>query len=218
MIRYLAALVMGAAVVLSATVAPAGAIETNTFGIDVVQRDPEGRLRIAIKAGEDSTGRLRVWNKHDAPLVLRLSIVPAQVASDGTASFGGDTSPVEWVDVPNRVELGPGATREVTVEVAAPRELDGDTKTVAVLAEPEVIGDAPAVLQRLAVTTYLVPDRGSLIASLGWLPWLALALMLAVGGGAGYRVRRRIVQGGGRRESSGYKTMSICTSVSSGVV
>jgi hypothetical protein len=185
--------VAGAALVLAAVAAmavPAGAIETATFGIDVIERDTDGRLRIAIAAGETTSGQLRVWSKHDEPLVLRLSVMPAEVADDGTSSLGGDPEPTGWVDVPVLVELAPGQERRVTVTVSSPRELSADTKTVAVLAQAEVDGEAPAVLQRLAVTTYLVPDGGSLIASLGWLPWLAAGVLVAVLGVLGNRALR----------------------------
>jgi hypothetical protein len=190
-------LAAGAALALAGEAAPAAAIETETFGIDVVESDPEGRLHIAVRAGETSSGQLRVWNNHDTPLVLRLSVVPAEVAPDGTASFGGDAEPVAWVEVPTLVELAPGEERKVTVSVSPPRRLDAETKTVAVLAEPEITGDAPAVLQRLAVTTYLVPEKGSLIAGLGWLPWVASAALVVVAGfGARHLARRRGLRAG----------------------
>lgn len=183
----------GAAFVLVTAAAPAASIETATFGIDIVERDAEGegRLRVPIEAGKTTNGELRVWSKHDEPLTLRLSVMPARVAEDGTASLGGDPEPAGWVDVPSRVELGAGEEQRVTVAVSAPRQLTAATKTVAVVAEAEAKGDAPAVLQRLAVTTYLVPDRESLIASLGWLPWIAVGLLLAVGVAAVGRARAR---------------------------
>ncbi len=182
MVRTIALALAGAALVLGTLAAPAGAIETETFGIDVVENRSEGRLRIRLEAGKTTAGELRVWNKHDGPLVLRLSVTPASVDDDGTASLGGDPEPVRWVSVPTRVELAAGEERRVTVRVAAPRQLSAEPKTVAVLAqaEPAAGGDEPAVLQRLAVTTYLVPDEGSLVASLGWLPWIAAAALTAV--------------------------------------
>lgn len=180
---------LGAVLALVVGTAPAvSALETTTFGIDVAVEDPEGRLHVPIAAGDTSSGELRVWNKTAEPLVLRLSVVPAQVDEHGNASFGGDAAAVGWVSVdPMRVTLGPQEQRRVAVVVDAPRKLDGERKTVAVLAEPESSEDAPAVLQRLAVTTYLDPDDGSLVASLGLLPWIA-AVALVVAALAAHRV------------------------------
>jgi hypothetical protein len=36
-------------------------------------------------------------------------------------------------------------------------------------------------VQRLALTTYLEPDDGNLLASLGPFPWIALAVLVVVG-------------------------------------
>ena len=171
-----------AGVVLAvASATPAVALETDRFGIDVVNRTEDSRLHIDIAAGETSRGQLKVWNKHTAPVTLKLTVVPASVDRSGSASIGGDDEAVAWVSVePKQVTLAPGASRTLEVEVNAPRKLDGETKTVAVMAEPVTEGEAPAVLQRLAVTTFLEPDDDSLIASLGVLPWIAGGVLLVV--------------------------------------
>lgn len=114
---------------------------------------------------------------------LRLSVAPATVDRGGKASLGGDDDEaVTWVELDDEVELGPKERRTVVVEVRAPRKLDARTRTVAIIAEPAAIGGEapPAVLQRLALTTYLEPDEDSLIASLGPFPWIALAILLVV--------------------------------------
>ncbi len=163
--------------------AAAAAIETTTFGLDVVTPSPDGRLHITTRAGTTSTGQLRLFNKTDAPLALTLSVSPATVAADGQASLGGDTEPVSWIELPaSPLTLAPGATRIIDVRVNAPRTLSSDRMAVAVVAEPALspAGEAPAVLQRVAMTTLLEPDDESLIASLGAYPWLALALLLVV--------------------------------------
>ncbi len=164
-------------------VAPAAAIETTTFGLDVVTPSTDGRLHIATRAGETSTGRLRLFNKTDAPLAITLSVSPATVAADGQASLGGDAEPVSWIELPDSpVTVAPGATRILDVRVNAPDRLSPERRAVAIVAEPALspAGEAPAVLQRVAMTTFLEPDEKSLIASLGAYPWLALALLLVV--------------------------------------
>lgn len=184
-------LVMAGAILIG--IAPAVAIETSRFGIDVAERTTDGRLHIRIEAGERSTGKVRVWNKTTEPMRLRLSIVPATVDEDRSVKLGGDDEPVGWTSVkPGTVELPPGGDATAEVAVQAPRRLDGDTKTVAVVAEPAAApGEAPAVLQRLAVTTYLEPDEDSLIASLGPFPWIAGVVLIAVVVALVLRARRR---------------------------
>ena len=184
-------LVLAGAILLG--IAPAVAIETTQFGIDVAEESDDGRLHIAIKAGAASTGTVRVWNKTSEAIRLQLSIVAATVDENGSARLGGDDEAVSWAKVdPDEVELGPNADATVTVEVDAPRRLDGDTKTIAVLAEPAAVdGKPPAVLQRLAITTYLEPDEDSLIASLGPFPWIAAGVLVIVLALLGRRVMTR---------------------------
>jgi len=161
--------------------APSSAIETETFGLDVAARTEDARLHIPLAAGKTTSGEILVWNKQDTPLRLLLSVSPAAVNSAGTVSLGGnDLTSVEWVEVPESVDLGPKERRTVEVEVRAPRKLDARVRTVAIVAEPDAGGAQPAVVQRLALTTYLEPDEGSLIASLGPFPWIALAVLLVV--------------------------------------
>lgn len=161
----------------------AGAIETATFGLDVVEATPDGRLHITTRAGRTATGSLRLFNKTDAPLSVKLTVSPATVHPDGRAELGGADTAVGWVDLPPQpVTLGPAESRTLEIEVRAPRKLPAGRAVVAIVAEPEVApgAEAPAVLQRVAITTLLEPDQQSLVASLGWYPWLALALLAAV--------------------------------------
>lgn len=177
--RALLAVVTVAAGAILSGVAPAVAIETTSFGIDVATRSDDQRLHIPVRAGETSTGELRVWNKQDTPLRLAFSVAPARVDDEGRASLGGDEPAVEWLSIePASLELDAGAERIVEVRVHGPRKLEVGKRTVAVLAQPAVDGDAPAVLQRLAITTFLEPDEDSLIASLGVFPWIAAAILL----------------------------------------
>jgi hypothetical protein len=174
----------GALLAFAGRGAPAGAIETTSYGLDVVERTPDGRLHLELEAGKRTTGQVRVWNKQQQPLTLQLSVAPARIGKDGTVSLGGDGEGVDWVTLsPSRVELAPGADRVVEVRVDAPRKLQGDDLAVAVQVEPaaSATGEQPAVVQRLALTTYLEPDEGNLIASLGPFPWIALAVLVVVG-------------------------------------
>ena len=162
-------------------VTPTFAIETEAFGLDVTEQSDDGRLHIPIRAGESSTGELRMWNKQSSEIRLEVTVTAARIDDAGNAALGGDDEPVEWVSVePASVELAPGEEQRLVVRVEAPRKLDGEVKTVAILATPAVDGEAPAVLQRLAVTTFLEPDEDSLIASLGPFPWIAAGVLLIV--------------------------------------
>lgn len=184
--------------------APSGAIETDSFGLDVAERSPDARLHIPLRAGQGATGRILVWNKKETPLVLRLSVVPATVDANGKAGLGGDDDEaVAWVGVADEVELTPGERRVVDIDVRSPRKLDRRTRTVAIVAEPAPEGgdEAPAVVQRLALTTFLEPEEGSLIASLGAFPWIALVVLLVVVALALRTVRGR--RGEGRRTDIG---------------
>jgi hypothetical protein len=161
--------------------APSGAIETETFGLDVASRTDDARLHIPVEAGRTTSGQVLVWNKEAMPLTLRLSVLPATVDADGRAKLGGDDlEAVGWIAIDEEVELEAEERRTVDVEVRAPRKLDRAVRTVAIVAEPAVEGEQPAIVQRLALTTYLEPDEDSLIASLGPFPWIALAVLLVV--------------------------------------
>ena len=173
----------GAVLAIAAGTVPVGAIETQSFGLDVAERTEDGRLHLDLRAGESTTGTVKVWNKLDQPLALELDVVPAQLDDAGTVSLGGDGEGVDWVSLdPAEVRLAGGEERIVQVRVEAPRKLEADTKVVAIQVEPAIApdGQQPAVVQRLALTAYLEPDEDSLIASLGPFPWIALAVLVVV--------------------------------------
>ena len=181
--RTLLVVLAGALLALSSRGAPVGAIETTTFGLDVAEPSKDGRLHLEVKAGRSTSGQVRVWNKSDAPLALAVTVVSAEIDDAGKVSLGGDGKGVGWVSVePERVELAPGQERLVEVRATAPRKIDDEVLAVAVQVEPAAIagGEQPAVVQRLALTTYLEPDGDSLIASLGPFPWIALAVLVLV--------------------------------------
>lgn len=170
----------GALILTLSIGAPAGAIETETFGMDPDEASADGRLHIPVRAGRSTSGELRLWNKSSEPLVLRLSATAATVDGDGNAVLGGDEAPVRWTRVePAEVALRPGEDRTVTVRVRAPRRMGAAATTLAVIAEPaQDSAGAPTVVQRVAVTTFLEPDQGSLVAGLGWSAWIALVLVV----------------------------------------
>ena len=174
---------VGVVLCLSTGTTPTGAIETESFGLDVAERSEDGRLHLALRAGDTTTGKVKVWNKRSEPTVLQLSVVPAQIDGSGTVSLGGDGAGVDWVTLERtEVELAGNAERVIEVRAKAPRKLDDRVLAVAIQVEPGRAVDAaqPAVVQRLALTTYLEPDEDSLIASLGPFPWIALGGLAVV--------------------------------------
>lgn len=167
-----------------------GAIETESYGVDVAEPSDDGRLHIPLRVDRTTSGKMRVWNKTDQPLTLNLSVVGAVLADDGRVTLGGDGKAAEWASVePSRVDLAPKATASVTVSVRASGELPEEDQVVAVLATP-VVSAETAVVQRLALTAFLEPAGPSFIESLGPWPWVAGVLIVVVGGLAVW-VRRR---------------------------
>ena len=201
-LRLLAALCAIVAVVLSGTAA-AGAIETRQFGIEPVPNGgPRSSFRLDVRAGETTTDTLRIWNKTDAPLRVRLTVVPATLDS-GEAELGGDGAAVDWVDMRSPiVDLPPSGERRVAFEVKAPHKLSGEVETVALMAEPVAAPGqpAPAVLERVAVMAYFSPAEGAPLTAAdpggaSWLgdllPWVATALLVIVAASAVRRARRQ---------------------------
>ncbi|HUQ40162.1 MAG TPA: hypothetical protein VM030_08380 [Acidimicrobiales bacterium] len=179
--RAAALAVVAVVVPLGITAAPAGAIETSQFGIDPVATPGQEADRISpeVRAGKETTGAVRVWNKTDKPVDLRMWAAPASFDRAGVVSLGGDGEASAWVEVPGAVHLGPKESRQVTVTVTGPRHVSPGTKPVALMAEVTSSGSAPAVLQRLAVVAYLRPAGPSSAALPRALVALAVLLLLA---------------------------------------
>lgn len=174
-----------------ASARPAAAIETDTFGIDVVQPTDDGRLHIPLRVDRASARSMRVWNKTDRPVRLTLSVVGARLGDDGAVSLGGDDRAAAWVRLrPDVLELEPGVEATVEVSAESPSPRPGRTHTVAVLVSPEA-GPGQAVLQRLALTAFLEPAGPSLVESLGPWPWVAAAVLVAVAVASTVALRRR---------------------------
>lgn len=150
---------------------PAAAIETQQFGIEAADGR---RLEVDLRPGRTTTSSFDLWNRGSAPLVLRLRVVPATIAADGSATLEGSEAPVAWSDVPEEVTLEGHERRTVELSMRAPRQLPDDVRTVAVLAEPVAPGEpTPAVLQRLALVAHL--QRGGRDLPDLW-PWAGLAV------------------------------------------
>jgi len=159
---------------------PTGAIETGSFGLDVARGTPDGRLHIPVRAGRTTTGSVQLWNKTSAPIDLRLSVAPATVDATGAASMGGDAAPVAWVKTPSPVHLAADERRSVDIEVHGPRHRLAKSATVAIVAEPAAPPADAAVIERVALTTFLEPTSDKAPTVLGVLPWVAAALLVAV--------------------------------------
>jgi hypothetical protein len=177
--RRLAALAVVALASLAATASAAHAIETSEFG--VAPTGPRQHLNVSVRPGHTSTDSVRVWNKTDHPVTLRISVVGASV--NGPVQLGGNGGGASWVRLSrDQVTLPPKATDVVSFSVHAPRQLPPDTSTAAVVVEPVVAGQGSvSVVQRVAVMAYFAAPAGSpLRAALGWLGWAALAALVLV--------------------------------------
>ncbi|MDP9386605.1 MAG: hypothetical protein M3Q48_01415, partial [Actinomycetota bacterium] len=185
---------------LALTAGPAAAIESPEFRLEPVDRDgPRANLREALRPGRTTTDAVVLTNKTDRPLPLRLSVAPATVGPDGSVRLTGSEAVASWVKLEDGlVTLAPRSSRAVRFVVHAPRELPGTAMTMAIVAEPAAPSHAPvAVLQRLAVMAYLAPAGSSLVASLGWVLWVAAAALAVVVGVAlspTQRGRRRVAR------------------------
>ncbi len=190
---------------LLTTATPAGAIETTSFGIEPVDRDPSkgAGVPVDLRAGETTEVALRVWNKTDADLTLQLRAAAATVEESGTPRLGGDPAPAEWIRLRDTtIVLRPGERRVVTVDVAAPNRLAPTERTAAVVARPQVNGDTPpAVLQEVGLVFRMEPADGAPLVApdsgAGAPTWLLGVAGALVAAGAGVLVheawrRRRV--------------------------
>lgn len=201
-LRSLFRLAVGASVALILTApTPAGAIETEAFGIEPVERESDGAgVSVDLRAGDTTEVALRVWNKTEGPLALEMRAAPAGLDAAGTPRLGGDPEPAGWIEFRDEVvTLGPGERRLVTVAVAAPDRIEATERTAAVVARPRVNGETPpAVLQEVGLVFRMQPAAGApLVAPDGggaaptWLVGLAGALVAAGVGVVGREGRRR---------------------------
>lgn len=194
--RRLAALAAAVAALWCAS--PAGAIETQSFGLGPAGSSGRTALHESVKPGATARDAVRVWNKTDAPIAVRLEVQGATLSDAGQVSLGGNEGAARWVSLEtNRVTLPPRASVEVPVVVRTPRTMPGGVSTAAVVAQLDAdAGGNVAVVQRVALMTYVAAPAGSpLRAALGWIAWVAVAMLALVVVYAG-RVR---LSGRGRR-------------------
>jgi hypothetical protein len=185
-LRRLGLAVVGLLLLLATAPAPsAHAIETATFGLAPVGMERTA-LHVSVRPGRHVEDGVRVWNKSSEPITLTLSVQGARIDADGKVVLGGNGGATSWVQVRrSTVTLPPNEFAAVGVGITAPRNMPRGEATAAVVAEPAGGAGARdvAVLQRVALMVYVKPPAGSgLRAALGWIGWLAVALVVVAGG------------------------------------
>jgi hypothetical protein len=162
--------------------APAQAIETSTFGAEpspkTTSKGARTSYRIALEPNGASDDALRVWNKTDQPLTLKLSAISASVDAAGKVALGGSAGTASWFSFePEQVELGPKASSVVRFSVRAPRSLDGSDVAAAITVEPVASqGAGVAVVERLATMVYVSTTAGGASGGIGWKLYALIAL------------------------------------------
>src|SRR5581483_5842358 len=129
-----AALAVVAMVAAAGLAAPAHAIETAEFG--VAPTDGRQHLKEEVRPGRTTTDSVRVWNKTDHPVSVRLSVVGASLDGTGAGSvrLGGTGGAMSWVRISQpAIDLAPHAGQIVSFSVHAPRELPPGTSTAALV-------------------------------------------------------------------------------------
>ena len=178
-----AAALAGLAFVVVGVAGPASAIETASFGLAPAGSAQRTALHEDVRPGRKVDDAVRIWNKTDRPVVVRLSVQGAAIDGAGQVSLGGNGGAAGWVSLGSeRVSLAPKASVDVPVVLRAPRTMPKGESTAAIVAEAEQpAGSANvAVVQRVALMVYAKAPAGSpREASLGWALWAALGLLAA---------------------------------------
>lgn len=176
-------LVLLVVVWLGLTAAPGGAIETESFGLTPGGSSGRTALHESVRPGRSVRDSVRVWNKTDKPITVRLDVQGATLSPSGEVSLGGNAGATGWVSLESSlVSLPARASVEVPVVVRAPRTMPSGTSTAAVVAQLQAEGAGNvAVVQRVALMVYAsAPSGSSLRAALGWIAWVAVALLVLV--------------------------------------
>ena len=192
---------LAAAAVVAISPAAAGALETDRFGVEPYPLFVEGEVRrsfeVSLDPGGTLTDRIRLWNKTDAPVMVRLYGAGVEVAGgqyNVAAYESRDAGAGGWL-VPDAadVRLPPNGDRVVSFTVSAPPVLPDGGRTVALVAESDtgVEAEGVDVVARLAMLVDIRPEPTG-IAGISWWVWLALVLiaMAAAGLPISQRVRR----------------------------
>lgn len=191
-----------------AVAAPAGAIETQHFGVEPYPLfdgdDVRRSFDVSLEPGGTHTEQLRVWNKRRKPIEIRLYGAGVQVTGGQyqVAPFESRSGGIgDWV-VPDRstLRLGPGEDAVVSFTVQAPPVMDGGPRLAAIVAESEtgVSSGGVDVVARLAMLVNVEQDGGGLWGVSWWI-WLAVALLAAavVAAAIAHRRSRRSRDGAG---------------------
>lgn len=185
-----------------AVAAPAGAIETQHFGVEPYPLFEGNEVRrsfeLSLEPGGSHTERVRVWNKRRKPVEIRLYGAGVQV-TDGqyqVASFENRSSGIgEWVVLDrSTIRLGPGEDAVVSFTVHVPPVMNGGEGITALVAESDtgVSSGGVDVVARLAMLVHVDQDGGGLWGVSWWI-WLAVVLLvfaLAAAVAANRRSRR----------------------------
>lgn len=186
--RSLAAAV--AALALCVIVAtPASALETEQFGVEpyplFVSGDVRRSFEVTLDPGAALTDAVRVWNKTQEPVVVRLYGAGVEV-TDGQYQIAAyearDRGAGDWLRPEvGDIRLGPDEERIVRFTVSAPPILPEEGQTVALVAESDTGLETQGVdvVARLAMLVEIDPESSGL-AGISWWVWLAAALILAV--------------------------------------
>jgi hypothetical protein len=160
---------------------PAGAIETAQFGLNPSGAGTRTALHEDVRPGHHVNDSVVVWNKTDSPIDVVLGVSSASIGKDGKPTLGGAGGAAKWVHLgATTVHLAPKARAGVPVRIDAPRVLPAGTSLAAVTAEAAPGANHQiAVVERVAIMVYVQAPKGSsLRATLGWILWVAVVLLV----------------------------------------
>lgn len=168
-------------------------LETKTFGMEpypsTVSGSTRQSYRLELRADQGKRDGVRVFNKSSEPITLRLYPVEAARRGDGSVLVGlsrATTGAGSWIALETeQVTLGPKESKTVAFAVQVPREFPEGNEFLAAIAVEPAPGQASsgvAVVQRLATVVYV--ERTTILEQVVSSPltWVALAMLLVVGG------------------------------------
>lgn len=196
-IRYLAGVLIASAGALFAPSAPAGAVQTTTWGIMAAPVGNSSRATIDHPAnGSVVQDAVLVYNRTGSPLTVDLSVIGASYAN-GSYQFSSVRTGVlaDATSLPvQSVRLGPHQEARVPVTIHMPRGLK-TTDYAAIAAESSPVNDGALVVQQRLVVLIKATPSSYVVPLIGHEPWLwgsiALVVLLAVCAMALREMRRR---------------------------